>query len=72
MSRPTLRAVERGDAGVTLGAYASVLHSLGLDDNLALLAKDDAFGRELEDARLAVRGRKSSTRATPKNTGRSR
>ncbi len=31
MSRPTLRSIERGDAGVTLGAVANVLHSLGLE-----------------------------------------
>lgn len=49
MSRITLGKIEKGDPNVTLGAYASVLHSLGFDHELARLAADDEYGRLLQD-----------------------
>jgi transcriptional regulator with XRE-family HTH domain len=52
MTRNTLRSIERGDGGVTLGAYASVLFCLGLEKDLLLIGKDDALGRKLQDAGL--------------------
>lgn len=52
MSRNTLRAIERGDAGVTFGAYLSVLHSLGLEQDVSLIARDDVLGRKIQDAQI--------------------
>lgn len=64
MSRPTLRAIERGDVGVTLGAVANVLNSLGLVDDLSRVGRADELGRQLEDAKLLAvkRVRPSRTR----------
>lgn len=75
MAPMTLRSVERGGAGVTIGAYAAVMQVLGIEKDLALLASADPLGRELQDARLdrrtQPRGRpapqmKSPPAATPK------
>lgn len=52
MTRNTLRSIERGDSGVTVGAYANVLFCLGLERDLLLIGDDDTLGRKLQDAAL--------------------
>jgi transcriptional regulator with XRE-family HTH domain len=64
MAPMTLRSLERGGAGVTMGAYLAVLQVLGVEKDLDFLAAADSLGRELQDARLSVHS-KVSVRAEP-------
>lgn len=58
VSRATVTAVEKGSPSVAIGCYAAVLHALnGMDKDLLLIAKDDVFGRKLQDLELLVRRR---------------
>lgn len=59
IARTTLVKIEKGNEGVSLGAYFRVLISLGLGKDILLLAKDDELGRKLQDAKLEVRERAS-------------
>jgi transcriptional regulator with XRE-family HTH domain len=73
ISRTTLSKIEKGDSGVYIGNYATVLFALGLVERLADLADatHDALGRELEQEKLPERIRLSPSRKEPRppNTG---
>lgn len=63
ISRATLWAIKRGTPSVSIGMYAAVLHALNnMDEDLLLVAKDDALGRKLQDL-----GLKTKQRAPKKN-----
>lgn len=66
ISRTTLSKVEKGDPGVSLGTYATVLFVLGLIDRLGELAdpRHDSVGLELEEEHLPERIRHPRRRAS--------
>ena len=58
ISRATVWAVEKGTPTVSIGTYAAVLHALGgMDKDFEIIAKDDVFGRKLQDLNIQTRGR---------------
>ncbi len=57
ISRPTLLAIEKGSATVSLGSYLKVLMVMGLQNDLLQIAKDDELGRKIQDAKLIVKER---------------
>lgn len=58
ISRATLISIEKGTPTVSIGSYAAVLHALNhMDSDLLLIAKDDEFGRKLQDLSLPTRRR---------------
>jgi transcriptional regulator with XRE-family HTH domain len=68
LSRMTLNKIEKGDVGVHIGNYATVLFALGLVDRLADVADatHDTVGRELEEEQLPQRIRLSRSSKEPK------
>lgn len=58
ISRATLWSVEKGTPTVSIGTYAAVLHALGgMDKDFEFVARDDEFGRKLQDLNIQTRGR---------------
>ncbi len=63
IARNTLTKIEAGNPSVTMGNYFQVLVVLGLDKDMATIAKDDVLGRRLQDAELVQRKRAPSKRS---------
>ncbi len=60
ISRNTLWQIEKGNPSVAIGYYAAVLHALNnLDGDLLLVAKDDEFGKKLQDLEISAKKRVS-------------
>ena len=61
ISRMTLNRIEKGDPRASIGAYATVLYSLGMAERLADVAdpRQDSVGLELEEEHLPERIRLS-------------
>lgn len=56
----TVARIEKGSPTVSIGIYARVLYALQLEDDLLLIAQQDALGRHLQDLSLKHRQRASS------------
>jgi len=71
VSRVTLRKVEKGDPGVSMGIYGRVLFVLGMAGRLGEIAdiRSDTVGRELEEAELPKRIRRRGKRRDPDREG---
>jgi len=65
ISRPTLTKIEKGEASVALGNYASVLFVLGMTERLADLAdiRFDETGLMLDEEHLPKRVRLPSVKS---------
>ncbi len=59
VGRNTISRIERGDPGVALGIYATVLFVLGLSERIGDLAdpQSDEVGKSLDIERLPLRVR---------------
>ena len=70
ISRTTLNKVEKGDPGVAMWVYGSVLFVLGLIERLAKLAEpaEDSVGLALEEERLPQRIRPLKQRVSSQIT----
>jgi hypothetical protein len=64
ISRTTLVKIEKGDPGVAMGLYATVLFVMGMADRIGDLAdpRNDSVGLQLEEERLPQRIRTRTNR----------
>ena len=65
IGRNTLWMIEKGAPSVTMGAYAQVLFTLGMENDLLKLASDDVLGRRLQDAGLETKKRGPKKKIDP-------
>ena len=61
ISADTLSSIEKGVCTVSIGAYAAVLHSLGMEKDFELLGADEEQKRRYREFNLKIR-----KRATPR------
>lgn len=63
ITRPTLASVEKGEPGVQMGTYATILFLLGMTNRLADVAdvRQDLTGLQLQDEQLPKRIRATSS-----------
>lgn len=61
ISRSTLYHLEMGEANSSIATLLQVLMALRLEDDLALLGKDDVLGQRLMDAQLLRSSRNKTT-----------
>lgn len=70
MSVVTYRNIERGASSATLGAYASVLQVLQLEQDIDKLAAEDPLGRVIQDSALLNGARRANKPKTAPPTPR--
>lgn len=62
IGRNAVGKIEKGDEGVSIGAYLRVLIVLGLERDLFRIAEADILGRKLQDAGLQI-GKRASKKS---------
>lgn len=68
MAPMTLRSLERGGSGVTMGAYVAVMQVLGIEKDLDLLGHADPVGRELQDVQMSAHPKTTRPSVLPSTT----
>ena len=56
LNRNTVTSIEKGSPNVSIGAYFNILRAMNLQDDFYKMAKDDEFGRKLQDLQLLANG----------------